>query len=236
MITSPVLKRIGTFSPILALSLFASSGLSLANPVTCRTGPGYLNGTDYFDWTANYGAPFSTIPNGSTATSNSGLETATVNLASGNGQRRDEGFGGGWAGNFNPGDELLWTAGNGPLTLTFNQPLSGLGANIQADFYGGFTALLQVFNTGGGLIESFSEAGYSDGSNNGSAIFIGVANDPGIAAAEFSLTSATYNTGDFSINQLDIDPSQVPEPKSVLLFGSALAALAIFGRKRLEAK
>lgn len=48
-----------------------------------------LNGTDYFDWSANYGG-VSPIPNGSTAVSNSGNESAIVNLAGEDGMRLDE--------------------------------------------------------------------------------------------------------------------------------------------------
>ena len=84
------------------------------------------------DWTTNYGPPFSSIPQDSIANSNGG-NTAQVHFAGGaNGERRDQGNG--WGGNFAPGDELLWTAGdNGPLTFTFGDTVSGVGANIQAD-------------------------------------------------------------------------------------------------------
>ena len=83
-----------------AAMALAVTPLASASSVTCRTGTGCLNGTDHFDWTANYGAPFSDIPNDSTATSKFG-NTALVNLAGGDGERRDQGNG--WIGNFAPG-------------------------------------------------------------------------------------------------------------------------------------
>ena len=49
---------------VVALVPAAQAGL-----VTCRSGNGCLNGTDHYDWTANYGPSFSPIPNNSVATS-----------------------------------------------------------------------------------------------------------------------------------------------------------------------
>jgi hypothetical protein len=221
---------------VAALSM-AGARASKADVVTCSTGPGCLNGSDSFDWANNYGPEFSDIPNGSAAVSNSGALTATVNFGGGgDGLRMDQGSG--WNGNFNPGEALLWTnsPGQGPITFTFSQLLTGLGTNIQADFLGPFTAFLQVFDSHGNLIDSVSQNGDSNPNGDGSAIFIGLANEVGIASATFSLTSCPCDTTDFAIGSLDVAPvpTSVPEPSSCipLATGFGLAGLSGYLRRR----
>jgi len=223
---------------VLALAAFAVSlgSVAEATPVTCRTGLGCLNGTDFFDWTTNYGPEGSPIPNNSTATSSLGVQV-TVNFAGGgDGQLIDQGVN--WSGNFTPGDELLWTEGFGSLNLNgFSQTLSGIGANIQVAFPGDFTALIQAFDAGRGLIGSFSENGTSNGNADGSAIFIGLSDVPGIASATFSVTSCLFNCENFAINQLDIvtgavAPVAVPAPGTLLLLSAGLVTLDYPRRRR----
>ncbi len=220
---------------VLALAAFVVS-VAEATPVTCRSGLGCLNGTDFFDWTTNYGPPLSPIPNNSTATSTLGVQVRVNFTGGGDGLREDQNFG--WNGNFTPGDELLVTLGEGPLNLIgFSQTLSGLGANIQANFIGDFTAVIEAFDASGSLIGSFSENGTSNHNSDGSAIFIGLTNVPGIASATFSVPSCVSNCPDFAINQLDIvtgavAPVPAPAPGTLLLLASGLVTLGYLRRRR----
>src|SRR5579872_1307130 len=108
-----------------------------------------------------------------------------------------------WTGTgFSSGDTLIWTSdagngGNGPLSLTFAQGVSGAGAFIQADGPGAFTAQIQAFN-GANLLGSFTVT--SD--PNGNATYIGVTDQTGsnITSITFSLTSCGGVCTDFAVD------------------------------------
>ena len=112
-----------------------------------------------------------------------------------------------WTGTgFAGGDTLIWTSdtgngGNGPLTLTFAQGVSGAGAFIQADGPGPFTAQIQAYN-GVTLLGSFTVASDS----KGDATYIGVIDQTGsnITSVTFSLTSCAGICTDFAVDTVAI--------------------------------
>ncbi|HEV2118394.1 MAG TPA: choice-of-anchor D domain-containing protein [Terriglobales bacterium] len=125
-----------------------------------------------------------------------------------------------------PGDTLIWTSdagngGNGPLTLTFAQGVSGAGALIQADGPGPFTAQIQAFN-GTTLLGSFTVASNS----NGDATYLGVTDQTGsnITSVTFSLTSCTGVCTDFAVDTVGI-ASGPSFPLTVSLAGSGSGAV-----------
>jgi hypothetical protein len=138
---------------------------------------------------------------------------------------------------FLAGQTLIWTSdagsgGNGPLVLTF-PAVYAAGLWMQADTGGAFTASITA-TYAGALTQTFTEA--SDAS--GDPIFIGERN--GVAnITKISLTLTTVgfggNLNDFAVDRLllnDTNQSTTPEPASVLLLGTGLAAFAL--RKRLS--
>ena len=190
------------------LGLLLSGAQSFAAPVVVTSRAG-LAGNDFVDW-GGFGPEFTTVPNPSNISSNTATITATVSMPSEDFQRVDQSTG--WAGNFASGDHLLWTVvpNNGPIVITFDNPVKGAGAQIQTDFFGPFTATIHVYDASNTLIGSFNSAGNSTGDADNSAIFLGVMDtSPTIKRIEYSVISSAPPFNDFAINQLDlIDPSQ----------------------------
>jgi hypothetical protein len=194
--------------------------------------------SDFVFW-GQLGATGTAIPNGFTATSVGGI--GVTGVFSGRGQgivgRQCPFTGCDWAGNFAPGDALLWTGvpGQGPVTLSFSQGVSGAGFQIQADYFGKFNAELQAFN-GPNLLATFFDTGNSNGQEDNSAIFFGVLDLTGadITSIKIGTFACTQNCGDFAINQLWLNPSpstSTPEPATMMLLSSGLGLLGFLRRK-----
>lgn len=113
-----------------------------------------------------------------------------------------------WSGTgFTAGDSLIWTSdpgngGNGPLTLSFAGGISGVGAPIQADGPGQFTAQIQAFNgaTSLGAFTVTSDA-------NGDAVYVGVVDQSGanITSVIFSLRACAGVCTDFAIDAANLN-------------------------------
>lgn len=205
--------------------------------ITNRTA---LGGTDFVDWGV-LGSPFTTVSNPFSITSFGGLNLE-VSQPFGSFERRNQSdpfFGNfettGWGGNFTPGDRLIWTQNNpGPLTIDFNSPVLGAGAQIQRNVFGNFLGTIEAFDSGGISLGGFSLQGLSNDNGDNSAIFIGLlSNTANIDKLVFSVDSGSQ---DFAINQLDIVTKPVPESSFVfgVLVFSALGAGSVRKRKQQQ--
>jgi hypothetical protein len=139
-----------------------------------------------------------------------------------------------WDGNFSPGDWLIWNqdAGNftgnaGTILVVFDKAVSAGGAQIQADFFGPFIATVcdQANNC-------FSEAGNSNSNGDGSAIFIGIANDPRIIGLRFSVVDINGNNNE-AIDTAFFHDRVTPEPGTLVMLGTGLLGAIGYGRRRL---
>jgi len=175
-------------------------------------------GTDSVNW-SQLGPNFTSIPNPFSFVTTAGVAGTGSYQNGGGAQVREQPNG--FSGNFTQGDYLNWTDNSGPLTLKFAQGYTQIGAQIQTDYFGAFTA--QICDSNGCVTES----GSSTSGNDGSAIYLGIESGLPINWVTFSMTSAPSNPNDFAINQVTLGGGAppVPEPSSLLLLGTGLVGL-----------
>lgn len=145
--------------------------------------------------------------------------------------------GGGWTGNFASGEHLLWSQGsNSTITLNFLNPVSAVGAYIQADYYGSFVAELIASN--GDNLGSFALFGNSN-ANPGTALFLGLkSTGADISQVQFHLLQSGGPANDFAIGTVSINGSAVPEPATwaMMISGFAMAGMALRSRRLAPVK
>ncbi len=143
--------------------------------------------------------------------------------------------------NFAKGDFILLTGltpgqfpspGNpGPITISFNQPVFGAGAQVAVDDTTNFTASIAAYDRNRNLLGQFSVPAKSSIALDNSAQFLGVRSDTAnIASLVFSSSVSDRAVG---INALSINAEPVPEPSSTAatIIGMAWFGLLAMNRK-----
>lgn len=142
-----------------------------------------------------------------------------------------------WSGNFTPGTNIIWTNSNGPdITFALVNPVGGIGAQIQENQFGAFTAQISAYDSANSLLGSFTENGNSTSTGDGSAIFIGLLDSTSdISKIVFSLSGGT-NLNDFAIGPIAFGNSgaiaPTPLPASLPMFLFALVGLGLFSLRQ----
>lgn len=179
-----------------------------------------LGAGDHIDWGV-LGGPVSNFPsNPFVVNSAMGNMTTVSKPSAGSFKAVEQDFN--WFGNFAVGAQAIYTQSGATMTLTFAQPVLGVGAQIQPNLtqFGGypFTGTIEAFDSVGTLLGSFSRPGSSSANGDNSAIFIGVrSTDANIKEVRFGVPGFSA----FAINRVDI---ATPEPGALAILPGVLAA------------
>ena len=211
---------------------FVAVGMAHAGIITQVFSRAGLDANDSLDWSVL--GPEGTVYAGGFTTTTSGGLPVTGSGAVNFGVFAEPNT---WAGNFNPGDSVLFNGNefdsdftNQPLTLSFGVAIEGVGLQIDQSNIGLFIGSLTAFN-GATNLGTFTVDGTMNAQNDNSAVFLGISD----TAQEITSIVVTTTDGSFAINQLSlVDGPRTPEPSSFGLAALGLGLIVTACRRRLR--
>jgi hypothetical protein len=213
----------GRTPALVAVCLLLLAGPAHASSIAISTRGG-LGANDAIDW-AQLGPNGVISPGGfsTTVTSNLGL-SAIVSSPDFFGRLQQ---GTTFLGNFAAGDNLFF-AFPGPIEITFASPVRGAGAQFQNGF-GVIVVQLSAYDSLNNLLGQFSVTTNSGNRQDNSAVFLGILDS---TADITRLVIQPSQQTDVNVNTLSVNTQAVPEPTTLLLLGTGLAAVT--ARRRLR--
>jgi hypothetical protein len=126
--------------------------------------------------------------------------------------------------------------GNTPtqILVNFDQGVTGVGAYIQSNYYGPFTATIELFDSTNASMGTYSTGGtalYASGTALFIGAFVGPDGPDAAWAASFNAVGIGPYEPDFAIGTMSLN-SAIPEPGTFLLIAPALIGLAAWARRR----
>lgn len=125
---------------------------------------------------------------------------------------------------------------NGPISILFSSPVAGVG--LKGGFFNALNSTtIEAYDLNGNPLGSISNSTtgfefYGLADSTGGSVIKGVSfYITGPEAAGFAIDNVTFGAGDVILSPVR-DLSPVPEPSTVLLFGSGLAGLLAAYRRR----
>lgn len=223
------------FQSAIITSILAHASLSYA--LTFITNRSALGANDRLDWSSLPLPPFAPLPSSFLATSEKGLDIgvsfATPNSDLGIGQplyfqTTSDGI----RTNYSPNEFILFSGFNpatqvgnpGPLTMTFETPILGVGSQLTVDDTFSFLGTLEAFDINNVLLGRFTFPGTSSEALDNSAQFYGVLND--VPTLSKIILSTDIPNKAIGVNFLSLVTVSVAEPSPliglVFIIGSGL--------------